>query len=155
MLKRNLILNDKAVSQVVGFMTSFSIVILITGSSIYTVSFLIDQRVEYVSEITGESIVNYVTNTIIECSAAMEICENANYSKTIEVPYKILDRSYYIEASNNFIYLNTTDVSISVSGTTYNQDKLGTNISGKAYGSSGFIKIYNIDDNIYISTNTN
>jgi len=51
------------------------------------------------------------------------------------------------------IYLNTTDGLIQVSGTTYNQNKLGTNISGIAYGSAGFVKIYNVEDEIFISTN--
>jgi len=153
MIKRRTILNNEAVSQVVGFMISFSIIIMITGSSIYTVSFLIDQRVEYVSKITGETIVNYVTNTIIECSATIDACTDVNYSKTIEIPTEIHDRSYYIEASSSMIYLNTTDDFIKVSGTTYNQDKLGTNIYGSVYGSSGLIKIYNVGSDIYISTN--
>jgi hypothetical protein len=154
MVRKKIRLNNKAVSQVVGFMVSFSIIILITGTSIYTVSFLIDQRVNYVSEITAESVVNYVTNTVIECSATIQTCKDVSYSKTIEVPVKIQERSYYIKAipEEDKVYLNTIDDVIKVSSRTYNQDLIGIRVSGEAYSSTGFIRVYNEGENIYIST---
>lgn len=143
-------INNKAVSQVVGFVLSFAIISLITSSAIYTVSSLAETRVEYASEITSEALVNYVTNSIIECSATRRACPNANYSKIIEVPTKINNKNYYIEATNSWIFLNTTDGKIQVKSSTYKQDLFDTNIRGKVYGSSGLITIYNVGSDIFI-----
>jgi len=142
--------NNKAVSQVVGFIISFAIISLITGSAISSVGTLAEQRVEYASEINANAIVNYITNSIIECSATRQACPNANYSKTVELPIKINNKNYYIEATNEWIFLNTTDGTIHVKTSTYNQGLLNTNIQGKVYCSSGLVTIYNVGSDIFL-----
>jgi len=149
--------NNKAVSQIVGFIISFLIISTITTTAIVTVSSITESRIIHASRITAESLINYITNSIIECSAAIKVCKNANYTKTIEIPPTLYGRSYYIEYNyeDEKLYIKSTDGKIKVSSTTFNQDVgfiggfapcvkilVNTN-SEKIYSSRGEINIWN------------
>ena len=151
-----IIKNKKGVSQVVGFIISFLIVSTITIMAIATVSSITESRIVHASRVTAESLVNYITNSVIECSATIKACKNAKYTKTIEIPTTLYGKNYYIEYDDNDekLYIKSTDGKIQVSSTIFNQDTYepGSDAyvkirvftdSEKVYSSSGQITIRN------------
>ena len=133
--------NNKGVSQVIGFVLTFAIISMVTTSTIYTVSVLVERRNKVASELIAQDIVNYVVNAIMECTATRQTYPNANYSKMIEIPTTISGRYYYIEAAGSVVYLNATDGYVREKSTTYKQEELSTGILGKVYSANGEITI--------------
>jgi len=143
-------LGDKAVSQVIGYVLTFAIISATTVTVVYTTSVLLERRATAAAEIIAQDIANHVVDAITECIAMKQEFPDANYSRVINVPITINGRNYYIEATDERVYVNTTDGKVSARSTTYKQSELCVGISGKVYPSSGKIKVYvNKSDYLY------
>jgi hypothetical protein len=143
-------LNNKAVSQVIGYVLTFAIISATTVTVVYTMSVLLERRATAATQIIAQDIANHVVDAITECIAMKQEFPDANYSRVINVPLTINGRNYYIEANDERVYVNTTDGQISAKSTTYKQEELCIGISGKVYPSSGKIRVYvNKSDYLY------
>ena len=143
-------LGDKAVSQVIGYLLTFAIISATTVTVVYTTSVLLERRATAAAEIIAQDVANHVVDVITECIAMKQEFPNANYSRVINVPTTINGKNYYIVATDERVYVNTTDGKVSAKSTTYKQSELCIGISGKVYPSSGKIKVYvNKSDYLY------
>ena len=143
-------LGDKAVSQVIGYVLTFAIISATTVTVVYTTSVLLERRATAAAEIIAQDIANHVVDAITECIAMKQEFPDANYSRVINVPTTINGKNYYIVATDERVYVNTTDGKVSAKSTTYKQSELCIGISGKVYPSSGKIKVYvNKSDYLY------
>jgi hypothetical protein len=138
---RRLIKNRRGVSQVVGFILTFTVISMLTASLIYSTSVLLEQRNKIASEIIADDVISYVTYSIIECAAVKQTYPNSNCTMIIDIPLSIGGNEYYIEATTSKIFLNTTNGQITRNGTTYKQETLCDRISGKVYSSQGEVNI--------------
>ncbi|HDD57679.1 MAG TPA: DUF2341 domain-containing protein, partial [Thermoplasmatales archaeon] len=143
-------LGNKAVSQVIGYVLTFAIISATTVTVVYTTSVLLDRRATAAAQIIAQDIANHVVDAITECIAMKQEFPDANYSRVINVPITINGRNYYIEATDERVYVNTTDGVIHAKSTTYKQEELCIGISGKVYPGDGKIRVYvNKSDYIY------
>jgi hypothetical protein len=131
----------KGVSEIVGFILTFTIISAVTSSLIYTTSIFVERRELIASEIVANDIVNYAVNSILECAAIKQTYPNTNCSITIQIPTNINGKEYYIEATAAKIYVNMTNGNIQVNSTTYKQEYLCEEITGKVYSSGGELTI--------------
>ena len=131
-----------AVSHVVGFILTFVVISAATATVIYTTGVLAENRIEYATRIVARDIANYVVDAITEAIALKQQYPLANYSRVLEIPSDINGKPYYVEITDDRVYVNTTDGEVSESCTTYNQGELTVGISGKAYSYNGKLRVY-------------
>ncbi len=140
-MKKKNINNNLGVTQIISFILVFALVSTIMTSAIFISGNFIKTREEILSHKIAKDILEYVAYGIIECAAVIQTFNNASYSKTLELPMSINGKSYYIEISKDFLYLNLTDGSIKEKTTLYNQDKLCNGVYGKVFISDGDIRV--------------
>lgn len=131
---------NNAVSQVVGFILTFVIISAAVATVIYSTSVMINQRLNSTTRVVAQSIANAVADAVTEAIAVRQNYPEAIYHRVIEIPKDINGKSYYIEGTHDYIYVNTSD-GISVKAPTYNQKELAIGIIGKVRGEAGKISI--------------
>ena len=142
--------NQKAVSQIIGFVITFGIISMVTASLTYATSIIVERRENAASERIAENLANYIVNAILDCSAIKQVYPNSNCSLTIYVPNKINERTYYIEATASQIYVNLSNA-ISGSASTLKQENMCHGITGKVYpGNNELVIKSNSENFIYV-----
>ena len=134
--------NNLAVSHVVGYMLTITIIALFVTSMIITTTIIVSEKKEDTAKKKAQAVLDQITNSIIECATIKQLYPSANYVKNIEIPTAIVDQSYYVEFSDEYVYLNTTNGKISLKSSNYNLGNLNIGIGGKVPSSTGVIKIY-------------
>lgn len=129
-----------AVSHVVGFVLTFVIISATVATVIYSTSIMINQRLGDTTKVVAQSIANAVADAVTEAIAVRQNFPEAEYHRSIEIPREINGKQYYIEATQDYIYVNTTD-GISVRAPTYNQKELGIGITGRVEGGVGRVSV--------------
>ena len=127
---------SSAVSHVIGFILTFVIISATVATVIYTTSVMINQRLSSTTKVVAQSIANAVADVVTEAMAVRQNYPQAVYHRVIEIPKDINGKSYYIEATDDYIYVNTSD-GISAKAPTYNQKELGIGVTGKVDSSAG------------------
>lgn len=136
------ILRDKkAVSEVVGFVLILSIASVILTLTIYTSSYIMDQKVREVATYQARAIANQVADAIVDAVWMKRSLPDASYERILDLPRDIGGLDYYIELTSDAVYVNSTDGSVSERSTTYKAGELGIGLFGKVYGGSGRLKI--------------
>ncbi|HEX17395.1 MAG TPA: DUF2341 domain-containing protein, partial [Thermoplasmatales archaeon] len=136
------ILRDKkAVSEVVGFVLILSIASVILTLTIYTSSYIMDQKVREVATYQARAIANQVADAIVDAVWMKRSLPDASYERILDLPRDIGGLDYYIELTSDAIYVNSTDGSVSERSTTYKAGDLGIGLFSKVYGGSGRLKI--------------
>lgn len=134
-------MGEKAVSQVVGFVLTFVIISTATVAIIYTTSFIINTRIKETTYIVAQDVANYVANAVTETLSIKQNFILANYTSFLDVPRSILGKSYYIELTDKYVYVNVSD-GTSARCELFKQEELAIPFSGKVYPESGKIKIW-------------
>ncbi len=140
-------------SNVIGYSLTLGITTLLLTSSVLITNSLLDNKTRQIAELQAQNIADQVADSVLEALIAYSM-ESTEYEKTIDVLTDlsgfIFSRSYYVEFTDENVYVNTTDGSISRQSTLYNTEVLGVGLSGRAYVSSGQIKIsYDKPDIVY------
>ena len=138
--------NDSAVSSVVGFILSFALSAMILIVSIFAFTSMQDSVYARAAEIELKDLGNRVVAGISESLEVRRNFPNATYSRTIPLPAAIKGREYYVEATSDRVYVNTTDGRIHVASTTYKASAEGASISGRAYSSSMYLVVTFLGD---------
>lgn len=133
---------DFAVSQVIGFLLSFVIASSLLVTAIFFTTTLVSERLERSAEIQATEILNRVVDAVVEAAYVKQTYPNADYCKTLDIPTSIGGHQYYIEFTDDKIYLNFTTMHSSINVSTYKLGILNVGLSGKVYSSSGKVKIY-------------
>jgi len=129
--------NTRGVSNIMGYMFSFAVASMVMVSAVLITMNIVDDKTSQVARIEAQSVANYVANTVAEMVAMKEANPNAEYSKTMDIPLDLAGKSYYIEVTEDRIYVNTTDGHVTASCTTYHADELNIGVSGRISGSGG------------------
>jgi len=129
--------NTHGVSNIIGYMFSFAVASMVMVSAVFITIGIVDDKTSQVARIEAQNIANYVANTVAEMVAMKEANPNAEYSKAMDIPLDLAGKSYYIEVTENRIYVNTTDGYVTASSTTYHADELNIGASGKISGGGG------------------
>lgn len=135
-------IEDKnGVSAVVGFILSFLISALILSASILAFTSALDITYRRAAEMELQDLANRIVAGVEHAVEIYIKFPNATYVRTIPVLEEVKGRQYYIQATNDTIYVNTTD-GISVKSTTYRAEVIGIKISGKVYSGARSLSIY-------------
>ena len=120
-------INNKAVSHVVGFTLVFAITSILVASFIYAASTMIDQRTTYAAEMLGDGLADRISDAIMEAVAVKQNYPYLNYSRTLDIPEDLAGRQYYVEVTEDVVFVNSTDGQISVNTVSYTHLTLPTN----------------------------
>ncbi|RLF26573.1 MAG: hypothetical protein DRN05_06815, partial [Thermoplasmata archaeon] len=142
MRNMSLIHDRKGVSQILGYLLSFSIAFIVMTSSIFIVTSIIDDKKRDVASLQAQMLANQLADIIIEAASAKQ--QDMDYQKKMDLPDKIGGKSYYVDVTNDSVYVNTTDGSVSKKVVFYNISSLVEGIySRRIYvGGSREINVY-------------
>lgn len=128
-----------AVSSVIGYIFSFGLSALILIVSIN--SFTSIQQTTYDRAVEIE-LIDAANRIVAGVNAAVDVHRsfpNATYCRQVSIPGEIKGRHYSISATQDTIYVNTTDGRINKSSTTYKASAEGILISGMIYSGSDYV----------------
>jgi len=134
--------SNHGVSQIVGFMLTFVIISSVSTVVIFNFNSIMQDRTNRAAELHAESIAGYVVNFLNDAVTAYLNEPKSNYESFIDIPREIAGKSYYVELTEDRVYVNTTDGQISKSCTNYNADIYGIGCKGRVYSDSSKIKVY-------------
>jgi len=138
---RHISYNTRAVSNVLAYLFSFMIASTIMTGAVHITTSIMDSKSTDVGALQAQSIVNQVADALVEATAALQSMPDANYSKTLDIPVDLAGKGYYIEVTNNAVYVNTTDGSVSKSCINYNNGSLKIGVGDRISSGSGKVKI--------------
>jgi hypothetical protein len=135
--------NHNGVSHVVGYMLSLSLTTIIVLASILTTNNMIDERISAAANIYAENLADRIADKIKNVCIMKQQYPDINYSTTMEIPDKLMNRyNYYVEITNNKVYVNASGADITANSDVFNvPDLLSTNLKGKIWGSNGVINL--------------
>lgn len=134
--------SNHGVSQIVGFMLTFVIISSVSTVVIFNFNSIMQDRTNRAAELHAESIAGYVVNSLSDAVTAYLNEPKSNYESVIDIPRDIAGKSYYVELTEDRVYVNTTDGQISKSCTNYNADIYGIGCKGRVYSDASKIKVY-------------
>ncbi len=131
------------ISGILSYLFSFSLATIVMVTSVFITTGVIDEKTTQVAELEAQSIANKISDGILEAMTIRETQPTRNFSKTLKIPVDLAGRSYYVEAKNSTVFVNTTDGRVSESSTTYNSlnTDIGVSSLGRVYGGSGKIRV--------------
>jgi len=135
-------MNKKAVSNVVGFILIFTVSVSIASVTIVALNALTEKKQLQIGREMATDIANMVADAVVDVVTASRALVNTNYTKIIKLPTdKLAGSEYYIEITDSFVYVNTTDGRISVSSTLFNSGGYGIIFSGRVYSGQKYISV--------------
>jgi hypothetical protein len=136
-------LREDAVSQIVGYVLTILICGMILTSSTLIMGTYLEERKKAVARIEAQAIANRVVNIIIEAVTVKQMMSTAEFERRIDLPYKISDYDYYVEATDNAVWVKTADGEVNESCSTYNvvEELIIEHISGKVYSGNKYLLI--------------
>ena len=138
------ILIDKhAVSEVLGYALTLALAAVVVLSATYMVNTTIEDKKVEAAEITAKVLSNRVANAVTNVWKIKQQYPNANYSIKLNIPTKLSGFEYYIELTNNAIFVNTTNGRVKFKRPLYNEisERLSGDLTGKVYGSQGVLNV--------------
>ena len=117
---------------------------MVASSSVLVTYNQVDKKITEAAQIFAEQISSQVSEAILSTYLYKEQYPNGHYSKIIDLPLRFAEqRDYYIEVTNRYVYVNTTDGRVQEKSTIYNVTKnLAVEIdSRRVHGSEGDINI--------------
>jgi len=136
-------LREDAVSQIVGYVLTILICGMILTSSTLIMGTYLEERKKAVARIEAQAIANRVVNIIIEAVTVKQMMPTAEFERRIDLPYKISSYDYYVEATDNAVWVKTVDGKVSENCSTYNvvKELIIDHISGKVYSGNKYLLI--------------
>jgi hypothetical protein len=113
MKMRYIKLDKKGVSNVLGYLLSFLILTMLSVSTIYLTNSLIDDKVGKTAGLEAQQVANKVAYGIIEAITKVESNPNSDFEKTLDIPVDLAGLNYYIDITDNTVYVNSTNGRIS------------------------------------------
>jgi len=136
-----IIKNNQAVSRVVGYLLTLTLVTTIMTSIIYTTDHVLKDQSAEAAQILAKDIADVVANAISNCVTARRSMSSAAYESRIEIPTSLAGLKYYVELTPERVYVKTLDGRVSQSSTNFNAEELEIGLDGIVYSENGCIKI--------------
>lgn len=139
---RKLIKNRKAVSEIISYALSLGIMTIILVSTYFMINHTLDEKVKITGNIQAGNIADEIANAVLNTITMRQLYPYSDYSRTITIPWSIANKDYYIEITNSFVYVNSTDGVISERSSLFRVPIVNNiDVRNKVYGSAGRIKI--------------
>lgn len=138
---RKMLFDTLAVSSVIGYIFSFALSAIILIISLNSFTSMQDTTYERAVEIELLDAANRIVAGINTAVDTHRSFPNATYSRYVSIPGAIKGRQYSIVATNDTVYVNTTDGRVHKSSTTYKASAEGILISGIVYSGPDFILV--------------
>jgi len=133
--------NSQAVSNILGFVFSFSILSLIMSFSVLTTISIIDAKSHEAASVEAQNLANQIADAMVNAITISQSMPNAEYYNYFEFPETLAGFDYYITIENNIISVKTTDGEIHKSCPMYNTNYLAFNIEESITGGQEGISI--------------
>lgn len=134
--------NHRGVSHVIGYVMMVGLISATTVGVLLTTNSIISNRTQDAASLMAQDIANNVADAVMGAINARRTLYDAYHETTLDIPYDIAGRYYYIELTETRVWVNSTDGTVSENCTTYNAEEFDYGITGKGYPSDGKIKIY-------------
>jgi|GEM_PF-1761007 len=139
---RFLFRNRKGVSNVFGYLFSFAVASMVMVSAVIMTKNVMDDRSAKVGNMEAQTVANKMADAIVEAIAAGQSMTDGDYSRALDLPNDIAGLDYYMEVTDKFVYVNTTNGVISKSCPNYGAGSSNLGIANsKIYGGSGSVRI--------------
>jgi hypothetical protein len=142
--------NKSAVSTILGYALTLGMCSMILVSSVFLLNLIIEKRTEAVAQVEAQVIANRIVDLILDAAKVSHEMPNVEYSRSMRLPDKIGNYEYYVEGTNDAIYVKSMNGRIVQSCSTYNvMTDLETvyGITGKVYSGTNIeIKIGSASD---------
>ena len=124
-----------------GFLLVFVMISTVSIAVILSFNNSIEERKNDAAALYAESIASYIADSMVYAVTTYLNSPDSNYEKLIEIPDNIIGKSYYVELSEDKIYVNTTDGQVSEYCTSYEAKLYGISCSGRVYSGKDKLKI--------------
>ena len=132
--------DDTAVSEVLGYILMFflSAAVLVLSLQIFlqargeTVDLQVASELKLVSD--------RVAAEVQQAGVVAVQFPNSTYNVTIALP-ELKDKAYYVNASHDRVWTNTTDGKATSPSDAFHVEELGLQLAGTVYGSQGYLKV--------------
>ncbi len=151
---RCMLRDNSGVSNVVGYLFSFTIASILMVSSFTVTNSILDDKTRNVAVIQARSIADKVADAIIDAVTVTQSMPDAEYTKIIDMPRDFAGfigrRQYYVEVTGSKVFVNSTDGSISENSSNFNAGEFGVGLAGRVYSGSGKLQVsYDPSDYVY------
>lgn len=140
--------DDRAVSEVIGFVLSFALSAVFLMISLNTFFVAKNNSDDVVTGAELKTIADRVASRIVEAGLIGQEFPNSTLNLTLNIPSSLNSHSYYIEARTHGVYANVTDGALSASSTTFSLESVaGFEVTGLVYsGAERVIVTYSLQD---------
>jgi len=138
---RKLLRDSTGVSEVIGYVLTIAVTSTILVTALYVSSQIIDHKVTEAASYQAKALANQIADAIVDAAWVKRSLPNANYERNIRLPDTIAGLSYYVELTDDAIYVNTSDGRVSEKVDTYKLGDLGMGLHGRVYGGIGSVRI--------------
>ena len=140
----------KAVSNVLGFVFSFSIIATLSSFAVLQTGSYIDDSKHQAAALEAQNVANQVADAMVNAVTVSQSLPNAQYYGVLDVPDKLAGYDYNISMDNDAIYVYTKDGEVRKSCPNYNTKNVPFNIRGVTSGGvEGVTVAYNPPDFLY------
>ncbi len=134
--------NNSAVSEVVGYVLALLLMTVIIAGAYFMTNSTVDTKINTVAKLQARNIADHVSDSIVNALTTHQNHPSVNYTRLIDIPEKIAGKEYYIQTTNRWVYVNSTDGQISEKKSLFNLPKHSyIDVRNKVYGSTGKIEI--------------
>ena len=140
---KNLFNNNKAVSQILGFILSLSVTSAVVLSAGFLTTTYVDENTKEAAKTQAENIANQVVNMIVNAYLVKQQYPNTSYNTSLDIPYKLVNHHYYsINVNSNGVRVYSNDGNIDVTRTYFDvSDIIQMDVSGNIDGSEGKLNV--------------
>lgn len=117
---RSLKKDKTAVSAIIGYILTLVMCAMILTSSVLMINMLVEKRSDASARIEAKAIANRIVDIIIDAAEVSQKSPNIVYSRTMRLPDKIGNYNYYVEGTDDAIYVKSNNGRINEKCTTYN-----------------------------------
>lgn len=114
--------NNYAVSNVLGYLLTFSIVSLLMVAAVLTTNSIVESKNISAGEQIAQSLANQIADSLVDVVSLSQSNPSTFFDHSLDIPSNLAGRRYYIEITAEKTYVNSTDGKISRSCTNYNHD---------------------------------
>lgn len=110
---------------------------IVVTSSFLVVNSMVNEKVGAAAEIFAEDLAGRIVNAVVNVALMKDEYPNANYSTTIDLPFKLVDHyTYYVDINDEAVFINSSLGEVHVKKSIYNSSKrISMNLKGQVYGS--------------------
>lgn len=139
---RELQRDDRAVTEVVGFLLMFALSAVILALSLRAFDVTQDHADRLASGVEMRSVANRVATRIVQAGVFSQEVPNATFTVDLRLPEQIGDFAYYVKATPNTVYVNATNERVRTNATTFRTEAVqDLTVAGKVFSSERVLRL--------------